>query len=115
MQNLQLTEEKPVEQPEVEPSVEETNNQLADAREDQDVEVNPTREQLLTEYDAITNAIGKGEPTPEQAQRIAEIEGEFTTQKTNDKGQTVTRNDFAKTYRDWQTGQGEFATTGHDR
>lgn len=108
-ESAQLTEEKPVEQPEVEPSVEEINNKLADAREDQDVEVNPTREQLLTEYDAITNAIGKGEPTPEQAQRIAEIEGEFTTQETNDKGQTVTRNDFAKTYRDWQTGQGEFA------
>ena len=99
-ESAQLTEEKPVE---------EINNQLADASEEQDVEVNPTREQLLTEYDAITNAIGKGEPTPEQAQRIAEIEGEFTTQETNDKGQTVTRNDFAKTYRDWQTGQGEFA------
>lgn len=108
-ESAQLTEEKPVEQPEVEPSVEEINNQLAAASEDQDVEVNPTREQLLTEYDAITRAIGKGEPTPEQAQRIAEIEGEFTTQETNDKGQTVTRNDFAKTYRDWQTGQGEFA------
>lgn len=108
-ESAQLTEEKPVEQPEVEPSVEEINNMLADAREDQDVEVNPTREQLLTEYDAITHEIGKGEPTPEQAQRIAEIEGEFTTQETNDKGQTVTRNDFAKTYRDWQTGQGEFA------
>lgn len=108
-ESAQLTEEKPVEQPEAEPTVEEINNQLADASEDQDVEVNPTREQLLTEYDAITNAIGKGEPTPEQAQRIAEIEGEFTTQETNDKGQTVTRNDFAKTYRDWQTGQGEFA------
>lgn len=108
-ESAQLTEEKPVEQPEVEPSVEEINNKLADAREDQDVEVNPTREQLLTEYDAITNAIGKGEPTPEQAQRIAEIEGEFTTQETNDKGQAVTRNNFAKTYRDWQTGQGEFA------
>lgn len=108
-ESAQLTEEKPVDQPEVEPSVEEINNQLVDAREEQDVEVNPTREQLLTEYDAITRAIGKGEPTPEQAQRIAEIEGEFTTQETNDKGQTVTRNDFAKTYRDWQTGQGEFA------
>ena len=108
-ESAQLTEEKPVEQPEAEPTVEEINNQLADAREDQDVEVNPTREQLLTEYDAITNAIGEGEPTPEQAQRIAEIEGEFTTQETNDKGQTVTRNDFAKTYRDWQTSQGEFA------
>ena len=108
-ESAQLTEEKPAEQPEVEPSVEEINNQLADAREDQDVEVNTTREQLLTEYDAITREIGKGEPTPEQAQRIAEIEGEFTTQETNDKGQTVTRNDFAKTYRDWQTGQGEFA------
>lgn len=108
-ESAQLTEEKPVEQPEEEPTVEEINNQLADAREDQDVKVNPTREQLLTEYDAITNAIGKGEPTPEQAQRIAEIEGEFTSQETNDKGQTVTRNDFAKTYRDWQTGQGEFA------
>lgn len=108
-ESAQLTEEKPVEQPEVEPSVEEINNQLADARGEQEIEVNPTREQLLTEYDAITNAIGKGEPTPEQAQRIAEIEGEFTTQETNDKGQTVTRNDFAKTYRDWQTGQGEFA------
>lgn len=108
-ESAQLTEEKPAEQPEAEPTVEEINNQLADAREDQDVEVNPTREQLLTEYDAITREIGKGEPTPEQAQRIAEIEGEFTTQETNDKGQTVTRNDFAKTYRDWQTGQGEFA------
>nr|DAU77345.1 MAG TPA: hypothetical protein [Caudoviricetes sp.] len=108
-ESAQLTEEKPVEQQEAEPTVEEINNQLADASEEQDVEVNPTREQLLTEYDAITNAIGKGEPTPEQAQRIAEIEGEFTTQETNDKGQTVTRNDFAKTYRDWQTGQGEFA------
>lgn len=108
-ESAQLTEEKPVEQPEAEPTVEEVNNQLADAREDQDVEVKPTREQLLTEYDAITREIGKGEPTPEQAQRIAEIEGEFTTQETNDKGQTVTRNDFAKTYRDWQTGQGEFA------
>lgn len=108
-ESAQLTEEKPVEQPEAEPTVEEINNQLADAREEQEIEVNPTREQLLTEYDAITNAIGKGEPTPEQAQRIAEIEGEFTTQETNDKGQTVTRNDFAKTYRDWQTGQGEFA------
>lgn len=108
-ESAQLTEEKPVEQPEAEPTVEEINNQLADARGEQEIEVNPTREQLLTEYDAITNAIGKGEPTPEQAQRIAEIEGEFTTQETNDKGQTVTRNDFAKTYRDWQTGQGEFA------
>lgn len=108
-ESAQLTEEKPVEQPEAEPTVEEINNQLADASEEQDVEVNPTREQLLTEYDAITRKIGKGEPTPEQAQRIAEIEGEFTTQETNDKGQTVTRNDFAKTYRDWQTGQGEFA------
>lgn len=108
-ESAQLTEEKPVEQPEAEPTVEEINNQLADAREDRDVEVNPTRGQLLTEYDAITREIGKGEPTPEQAQRIAEIEGEFTTQETNDKGQTVTRNDFAKTYRDWQTGQGEFA------
>lgn len=108
-ESAQLTEEKPVEQPEAEPTVEEINNQLADASEEQDVEVNPTREQLLTEYDAITREIGKGEPTPEQAQRIAEIEGEFTTQETNDKGQTVTRNDFAKTYRDWQTGQGEFA------
>lgn len=107
-ESAQLTEEKPVEQPEVELSVEEINNQLADVRGEQEIEVNPTREQLLTEYDAITNAIGKGEPTPEQAQRIAEIEGEFTTQETNDKGQTVTRNDFAKTYRDWQTGQGEF-------
>lgn len=108
-ESAQLTEEKPVEQPEEEPTVEEINNQLADAREEQEIEDNPTREQLLTEYDAITNAIGEGEPTPEQAQRIAEIEGEFTTQETNDKGQTVTRNDFAKTYRDWQTGQGEFA------
>lgn len=108
-ESAQLTEEKPVEQPEAAPTVEEINNLLADAHEDQDVEVNPTREQLLTEYDAITREIGKGEPTPEQAQRIAEIEGEFTTQETNDKGQTVTRNDFAKTYRDWQTGQGEFA------
>ena len=108
-ESAQLTEEKPVEQPEAEPTVEEINNQLEDASEDQDVEVNPTREQLLTEYDAITREIGKGEPTPEQAQRIAEIEGEFTIQETNDKGQTVTRNDFAKTYRDWQTGQGEFA------
>lgn len=110
-ESAQLTEEKPVEQPESEPTVEEINNQLADASEEQDVEVNPTREQLLTEYDAITNAIGEGEPTPEQAQRIAEIEGEFTTQETNDKGQTVTRNDFAKTYHDWQTGQGEFTQT----
>lgn len=110
-ESAQLTEEKPVEQLEAEPTAEEINNQLADAREEQEIEVNPTREQLLTEYDAITNAIGKGEPTPEQAQRIAEIEGEFTTQETNDKGQTVTRNDFAKTYRDWQTGQGEFAQT----
>lgn len=108
-ESAQLTEEKPVEQTEADPTVEEINNQLADAREDQDVDVNPTREQLLTEYDAITREIGKGEPTPEQAQRIAEIEGEFTTQETNDKGQTVTRNDFAKTYHDWQTGQGEFA------
>lgn len=108
-ESAQLTEEKPVEQPEAEPTVEEINNQLADASEEQDVEVKPTREQLLTEYDAITREIGKGEPTPEQAQRIAEIEGEFTTQETNDKGQAVTRNDFAKTYRDWQTGQGEFA------
>ena len=108
-ESAQLIEEKPVEQPEAAPTAEEINNQLADAHEDQDVEVSPTREQLLTEYDAITNAIGEGEPTPEQAQRIAEIEGEFTSQETNDKGQTVTRNDFAKTYRDWQTGQGEFA------
>ena len=108
-ESAQLIEEKPVEQPEAAPTVEEINNQLADAHEDQDVEVSPTREQLLTEYDAITNAIGEGEPTPEQAQRITEIEGEFTSQETNDKGQTVTRNDFAKTYRDWQTGQGEFA------
>lgn len=108
-ESAQLTEEKPVEQPEAEPTVEEINNQLADAREEKEIEDSPTREQLLTEYDAITKAIGNGEPTPEQAQRIAEIEGEFTTQETNDKGQTVTRNDFAKTYRDWQTGQGEFA------
>ncbi len=33
----------------------------------------------MSEYDAITRAIGNGEPTPEQSQRLADIESEFTT------------------------------------
>ena len=103
------------EQPEVqaEPTTDDINTQLEEAREQQEPDFDPlhTRESLMTEYDAITRAIGNGEPTPEQSQRLADIESEFTTQTKNDKGQTVTRNEFAKAYREWQTGTGEFATT----
>lgn len=108
-------EEAPAEQPEVqaEPTTDDINAQLEEAREQQEPDFDPlhTRESLMTEYDAITRAIGNGEPTPEQSQRLADIESEFTTQAKNDKGQTVTRNEFAKAYREWQTGTGEFATT----
>lgn len=107
--------EPQVEQPEVqaEPTTDNINTQLEEAREQQEPEFDPlhTRESLMAEYDAITRAIGNGEPTPEQSQRLADIESEFTTQTKNDKGQTVTRNEFAKAYREWQTGTGEFATT----
>lgn len=103
------------EQPEVqsEPTTDDINTQLEEAREQQEPDFDPlhTRESLMAEYDAITRAIGNGEPTPEQSQRLADIESEFTTQTKNDKGQTVTRNEFAKAYREWQTGTGEFATT----
>lgn len=102
-------------QPEVqsEPTTDDINTQLEEAREQQEPDFDPlhTRESLMAEYDAITRAIGNGEPTPEQSQRLADIESEFTTQTKNDKGQTVTRNEFAKAYREWQTGTGEFATT----
>lgn len=108
-------EEAPAEQPEVqaEPTTDDINAQLEEAREQQEPDFDPlhTRESLMTEYDAITRAIGNGEPTPEQSQRLADIESEFTTQTKNEKGQTVTRNEFAKAYREWQTGTGEFATT----
>lgn len=116
-------EETPVEQtkpeaqaePEVqaEPNTDDINAQLEEAREQQEPDFDPlhTRESLMSEYDAITRAIGNGEPTPEQSQRLADIESEFTTQTKNDKGQTVTRNEFAKAYREWQTGTGEFAIT----
>ena len=110
-------EETPVEQtePEVqaEPTTDDINVQLEEAREQQEPDFDPlhTRESLMAEYDAITRAIGNGEPTPEQSQRLADIESEFTTQTKNEKGQTVTRNEFAKAYREWQTGTGEFATT----
>jgi hypothetical protein len=107
--------EPQAEQPEVqsEPTTDDINTQLEEAREQQEPEFDPlhTRESLMAEYDAITRAIGNGEPTPEQSQRLADIESEFTTQTKNDKGQTVTRNEFAKAYREWQTGTGEFATT----
>lgn len=107
--------EPEVEQSEVqtEPTTDDINTQLEDAREQQEPDFDPlhTRESLMAEYDAITRAIGNGEPTPEQSQRLADIESEFTTQTKNDKGQTVTRNEFAKAYREWQTGTGEFATT----
>lgn len=107
--------EPQVEQPEAqaEPTADDINTQLEEAREQQEPNFDPlhTRESLMAEYDAITRAIGNGEPTPEQSQRLADIESEFTTQTKNDKGQTVTRNEFAKAYREWQTGTGEFATT----
>ena len=107
--------EPQVEQPEAqaEPTTDDINAQLEEAREPQEPDFDPlhTRESLMSEYDAITRAIGNGEPTPEQSQRLADIESEFTTQTKNDKGQTVTRNEFAKAYREWQTGTGEFATT----
>lgn len=108
-------EEQTEPQPEVqaEPTADDINAQLEEAREQQEPDFDPlhTRESLMSEYDAITRAIGNGEPTPEQSQRLADIESEFTTQTKNDKGQTVTRNEFAKAYREWQTGTGEFATT----
>lgn len=115
-------EEAPAEQPEAqseqpeaqsEPTTDDINAQLEEAREQQEPDFDPlhTRESLMAEYDAITRAIGNGEPTPEQSQRLADIESEFTTQTKNEKGQTVTRNEFAKAYREWQTGTGEFATT----
>ena len=108
-------EEQPEPQPEVqaEPTTGDINTQLEEAREQQEPDFDPlhTRESLMAEYDAITRAVGNGEPTPEQSQRLADIESEFTTQTKNDKGQTVTRNEFAKAYREWQTGTGEFATT----
>lgn len=108
-------EETPAEQPEAqaEPTADAINAQLEEAREQQepDFDLLHTRESLMAEYDAITRAIGNGEPTPEQSQRLADIESEFTTQTKNEKGQTVTRNEFAKAYREWQTGTGEFATT----
>ena len=109
------TAEPEIEQPEVqaEPTADDINTQLEEAREPQEPDFDPlhTRESLMSEYDAITRAIGNGEPTPEQSQRLADIESEFTTQTKNEKGQTVTRNEFAKAYREWQTGTGEFATT----
>ena len=110
-------EETPAEQTEPEAQAEliadDINTQLEEAREQQEPDFDPlhTRESLMSEYDAITRAIGNGEPTPEQSQRLADIESEFTTQTKNEKGQTVTRNEFAKAYREWQTGTGEFATT----
>ena len=110
-------EETPVEQTEpelqAEPTAGDINAQLEEAREPQEPDFDPlhTRESLMSEYDSITRAIGNGEPTPEQSQRLADIESEFTTQTKNEKGQTVTRNEFAKAYREWQTGTGEFATT----
>lgn len=107
--------EPQVEQPEAqsEPTTDDINAQLEEAREPQEPDFDPlhTRESLMSEYDSITRAIGNGEPTPEQSQRLADIESEFTTQTKNEKGQTVTRNEFAKAYREWQTGTGEFATT----
>lgn len=108
-------EEQTEPQPEAqaEPTADDINAQLEEAREQQEPDFDPlhTRESLMSEYDAITRAIGNGEPTPEQSQRLADIESEFTTQTKNEKGQTVTRNEFAKAYREWQTGTGEFATT----
>ena len=109
------SEEQTEQQPEAqaEPTTDDINTQLEEAREQQEPDFDPlhTRESLMSEYDAITRAIGNGEPTPEQSQRLADIESEFTTQTKNEKGQTVTRNEFAKAYREWQTGTGEFATT----
>lgn len=109
------SEEQTEPQPEAqaEPTTDDINTQLEEAREQQEPDFDPlhTRESLMSEYDAITRAIGNGEPTPEQSQRLADIESEFTTQTKNDKGQAVTRNEFAKAYREWQTGTGEFATT----
>lgn len=108
-------EEQPESQPEVnaEPTTDGINTQLEEAREQQEPDFDPlyTRESLMAEYDAITRTIGNGEPTPEQSKRLADIESEFTTQTKNEKGQTVIRNEFAKAYREWQTGIGEFATT----
>lgn len=109
------SEEQTEPQPEAqaEPTADDINTQLEEAREQQEPDFDPlhTRESLMSEHDAITRAIGNGEPTPEQSQRLADIESEFTTQTKNEKGQTVTRNEFAKAYREWQTGTGEFATT----
>ena len=114
-ETLEEQSEPQVEQPEAqaEPTADDINAQLEEAREQQEPDFDPlhTRESLMSEYDAITRAIGNGEPTPEQSQRLADIESEFTTQTKNEKGQTVTRNEFAKAYREWQTGTGEFATT----
>lgn len=115
----QVAETKAEEQTEPQPeaqaesTADDINAQLEEAREQQEPDFDPlhTRESLMSEYDAITRAIGNGEPTPEQSQRLADIESEFTTQTKNEKGQTVTRNEFAKAYREWQTGTGEFATT----
>lgn len=100
-------------EPQADTTADDINTQLEEAREQQEPDSDPltTRESLMSEYDAITRAIGNGEPTPEQSQRLADIESEFTTQTKNEKGQTVTRNEFAKAYREWQTGTGEFATT----
>lgn len=111
-QNLAETAEQ-VAESQAEPITDDINTKLEEAREQQEPDFDPlhTRESLMAEYDAITRAIGNGEPTPEQSQRLADIESEFTTQTKNDKGQTVTRNEFAKAYREWQTGTGEFATT----
>lgn len=112
-------EESAVEQPTNYVDVDEANRAFEEAREEpgqsaveSSVEPQgetPSREQLLAEYDALTRKVGDGVASAEDAQRIQDIESEFTTTTKNEKGQTVTRNNFNEVYRAWQTGTGEFA------
>lgn len=112
-------EESEVEQPTNDVDVDEANRAFEEAREEPEQsavesavapqEETPSREQLLTEYDALTRKVGDGVASAEDAQRIQDIESEFTTTTKNEKGQTVTRNNFNEVYRAWQTGTGEFA------
>lgn len=116
-------EESAVEQPTPDVDVDEANRAFEEAREEPEQsavesaiesavvpqEETPSREQLLAEYDALTRKVGDGVASAEDAQRIQDIESEFTTTTKNEKGQTVTRNNFNEVYRSWQTGTGEFA------
>lgn len=111
--------ESAVEQPTNDVDIDEANRAFEEAREEHEQsavesavapqEETPSREQLLAEYDALTRKVGDGVASAEDAQRIQDIESEFTTTTKNEKGQTVTRNNFNEVYRAWQTGTGEFA------